>query len=100
MRYMFGQVTVRTITVEADDQEKALVILKDLKVGLPAKVITENKLTWGETPDRDITFERDGVLADFLDLMHSIPRCSAADFITFPDQREVGDTGATFITGS
>lgn len=91
MRYMYGSVTVRTATVEAESEEKALEILKDIKTKNPNKVLTENRLTWGETPDRDIRIQRDGVLGDFLDLMTNLPRCSAADFIIFPE----GETNLT-----
>ena len=82
-RYLYGKVIVRTVTIEADDEQKALVILNDIETDHGnKKVLNEYELHWGETDKTNITRQRDGVLAEFLNLMQNeIPRGSATSLI-------------------
>lgn len=82
-RYLFGSVKVQTIIIEADSDEKAQEILKDIKTDHGnSKILTEHSLYWGETPKSDVTAERDAVLGSFLNLLQNeIPRGSSTGIV-------------------
>lgn len=83
-RYLYGKVSVQAILIDADDEAKALEMLKNTN-SQPGKVLLDYKLHWGEVPETDITHERDGVLAQFLNLMQNeIPRGNPSNIIV-PD---------------
>jgi len=83
-RYLYGKVKVQAIIIDAEDDKEALAILKR-PADTEGKILLDNTLTWAEHPGTDITAERDGVLAAFLNLMQNeIPRSSARSIIVPP----------------
>lgn len=74
-RFLYGSVIVRSVLITAEDEKEALALLKNHKYEGSNKIKTQYALHWGEVPGSNISMERDGVLAEFLNLLQVvIPR--------------------------
>lgn len=80
-RFLYGSVAVMTVVIEAEDEKAALKLLQKHKYEGPDKKKAQYKLHWGEVPESDITAERDGVLAQFLNLIQNIIPRPAKDIV-------------------
>ena len=72
-KFMFGQIKVSTVEIEAEDRAAAVVILKVHQDGVKEnKKRTEYVMAWSEEEDSDTVRVRNGILAQFLNLIQNV----------------------------
>ena len=85
---MFAQITVVTMVIDAPDRTAAVEILKDqTPEGLLKKSATEYQLAWSEEEHSDTVRVRNGVLAQFLNLIQNIIPKVGIPIIVGPEEK-------------